>query len=143
MSKIILERKSGSYGFEAMDEQGHIVLTDSSSENGGLDSGIRPMQLMLVALGSCSAIDLVSILLKQKQRIDGFRIEIDGEREKAVIPSLWKEVHISYLLSGQVDPEKLEKAAALSMEKYCSVAETMRRAGCVITWKTAVLTPVN
>ena len=143
MNKIVLERTEGRFGFEATDEKGHVVLTDSSLENGGNDSGIRPMQLMLVALGSCSGIDLVTILLKQRQQIDGLKIEVEGEREKDVIPSLWKNVHISYFLTGPVDPEKLEKAASLSMEKYCSVAETMRRAGTVITWETAVLTPVN
>ncbi|HJW18193.1 MAG TPA: OsmC family protein, partial [Flavisolibacter sp.] len=125
-------------GFEVKDEQGHVLSTDSSIENGGLASGFRPMQLVLCALGSCSAIDMVSILKKQRQEIDGLSIIIDGEREKDKIPSLWKSISVSFQLTGNVEREKAEKAASLSMEKYCSVAETLRRAGTSITWNVSV-----
>ena len=138
MAKITLERKEGSFGFEARDEMGHLLQTDSSRENGGSDYGFRPMQLLLVGLGSCSAIDMVSILAKQKQEVADFRIEIRGEREKDVIPSLWKTIHVTIQLSGEIDVEKAERAAALSMEKYCSVAETLRRGGATITWDVKV-----
>ncbi|HEV7332263.1 MAG TPA: OsmC family protein [Flavisolibacter sp.] len=138
MAKILLERKKGAFGFEVRDELGHLLQTDSSRENGGDDFGFRPMQLLLAALGSCSAIDMVSILAKQRQEISDMSIEIEGEREKDVVPSLWKTVTVVYHLKGKIDAEKAEKAAALSMEKYCSVAETMRRGGTVITWKVNV-----
>lgn len=96
------------------------------------------MQLLLAALGSCSAIDLISILNKHKQQVTGLRIEINGEREKNAVPSLWQAVSVTFHVSGEVDAEKAERAAALSMEKYCSVAETLRRAGTNITWETKV-----
>ncbi|HEY1021398.1 MAG TPA: OsmC family protein, partial [Flavisolibacter sp.] len=92
------------------------------------------------ALGSCSAIDMVSILTKQRQEISDMMIEVEGEREKDVVPSLWKTVSVVYTVKGNVDVEKAEKAATLSMEKYCSVAETMRRSGTTITWKVNVET---
>jgi putative redox protein len=136
--KILLEKNSGEYGFDVRDEGGHLLQTDNSIENGGLNSGFRPMQLVLAALGSCSAIDMVSILKKQKQNITDFKIEVDGEREKDVIPALWKKASVTFFLSGDVDPVRAEKAAALSMQKYCSVAETLRRGGTIITWKTIV-----
>lgn len=138
MAKIILERKEGDFGFVAMDEKGHLLQTDSSIQNGGGDAGFRPMQLLLAALGSCSAIDMVTILKKQKQVLSNLKIEIVGERETGVIPALWKSVSVSFYLDGNIDTEKAEKAAALSMEKYCSVAETLRRGGTIITWTTKV-----
>jgi putative redox protein len=140
MIQVTLERRGGDFGFEAKDEKGHCLQTDTSLENGGIDFGFRPMQLLLAALGSCSAIDLMTILKKQKQRVDIFRIEIQGEREKDVIPSLWKQINVRFYLSGMIDPDKAEKAATLSMEKYCSVTETLRRAGAAITWETVVNT---
>lgn len=138
MAKIILERKKGAFGFDVKDALDHQLQTDSSRENGGEDYGFRPMQLLLAALGSCSAIDMVSILTKQRQEISDMIIEVEGEREKDVVPSLWKTVSVVYTIKGNVDVEKAEKAAALSMEKYCSVAETMRRGGTSITWKVNV-----
>jgi putative redox protein len=138
MARIEMSRTTGDFGFEVKDEMGHILSTDSSKENGGLESGFRPMQLVLCALGSCSAIDMVSILKKQRQEINNLSIIIDGEREKEKIPSLWKSVSVSFQLTGNVDKEKAEKAATLSMEKYCSVAETLRRGGTSITWNVSV-----
>lgn len=138
MAKIVMELRSGNYGFEARDEKGHVLHTDSSKENGGEDGGFRPMQLLLTALGGCSAIDMVSILKKQKQKIDSFVIEIEGEREAGALPSLWKTVRVLYTLKGTVDAEKANKAAALSIEKYCSVAETLRRGGTEISWMVVV-----
>ena len=86
MILIEMERTSGNYGFKVSDSMEHILQTDSSKENGGDDNGFRPMQLMLAALGSCSAIDMVSILQKQKQIISNLKIIIEGEREQDVIP---------------------------------------------------------
>ena len=74
------------------------------------------------------------LLEKQKQEIAGFTIQIEGEREKDLVPSLWKNIAVSFRLSGKIDPDKAKKAATLSIEKYCSVAETLRRGGTVITW---------
>ena len=138
MAKIFLERKRGAFGFEVKDELGHLLQTDSSRENGGEESGFRPMQLLLAALGSCSAIDLVSILTKQRQEIVDLSIEIEGEREKDKIPSLWKTVSVVFNLKGDIEAEKAEKAATLSMEKYCSVAETLRRGGTTLSWQVNV-----
>lgn len=138
MITITLERTSGDYGFEAKDAAGHAVVTDSSSENGGGDAGVRPMQLLLMAMGGCSGIDIVSILKKQRQQIDAFTMHISGEREAGVEPSLWKTVHVVFEIKGDVDAGKAERACQLSIDKYCSVAETLRRAGATITWEVNV-----
>ena len=138
MNKIILEQNDGGYGFEVKDENGHILKTDTSAETGGTNFGYRPMQLLLAALGSCSAIDTISILKKQKQSVDHLTITVEGERESGVIPSLWKSIAVTFKLTGDIDPDKAQKACDLSMQKYCSVAETLRRSGTSLTWQVLV-----
>ena len=138
MIKIELERVEGEYGFEAKDANGHIVRLDTSPDNGGTNFGVRPMQMLLMGLGGCSGIDIVSILKKQRQTIDGFNMKIEGEREAGKEPSIWKNVTIIFELTGNIDPDKAKRACELSMDKYCSVAETLRRAGGELKWEVRV-----
>lgn len=135
MINIELKRVHGDFGFEATDTNGHTVRTDTSIETGGDNFGVRPMQLLLMGLGSCSAIDIVLILKKQKQEITDFRISIQAEREPGKEPSLWKTMEITFHLSGDINLDKAKRACELSMQKYCSVAETLRLAGGAISWK--------
>lgn len=134
MVKLSMHRNKGDYGFEVKDQLDHSLQTDSGKDSGGLDAGFRPMQLVLAALGSCSAIDVVAILKKQKQDLREFNIDIEAEREEGTIPTLWKSVRMIFLLSGEIEESKAERAVALSVNKYCSVAETLRRGGTEITW---------
>ncbi|MEJ7769550.1 MAG: OsmC family protein [Chitinophagaceae bacterium] len=134
MIKVQIERVNGEFGFEARDANGHVVRLDTSLETGGNNFGVRPMQMLLMGLGGCSAIDIVSILKKQRQAIEGFNMKIEGEREKGKEPSLWEDVTIVFELRGNIDPAKARRACELSMEKYCSVAETLRKAGCHLKW---------
>jgi putative redox protein len=139
MVHVEITRVNNDYGFEGKDATGHTVRMDSSKETGGHDFGIRPMQMLLMGLGGCSGIDIVSILKKQKQTIKGFRILIDGKRQTGKDPTRWKEIRIIFELKGPVDPEKAKRACALSIEKYCSVADTLMGAGCNIQWETKVI----
>ena len=139
MVKVELERINDAFGFEAKDVNGHTVRIDTSPETGGSNFGVRPMQLLLMGLGGCSGIDILSILKKQRQQVTHFRMNIEGDREPGVDPSLWKDINIVFELEGKVDREKAEKACALSMEKYCSVSETLKRAGASITWKVVIV----
>jgi putative redox protein len=136
--KVQLQRLDDAFQFEAKNETGNSVIFDIGPESGGKGNGIRPMQSLLMALGGCSAIDIIIILKKQKQEITDFRIEIDGEREKGKEPSLWQTVHAIYHLSGNIDPEKAKRAVALSMEKYCSVSATLEKADAKITWEVRI-----
>ena len=138
MIKIELERVQGDYGFVAKDAMGHTVPIDNSPEHGGTNFGVRPMQLLLMGLGGCSGLDIVSILKKQRQTVESFTMHIEGEREPNVEPSVWKNVTIVFRLRGDIDPDKAQRACDLSMSKYCSVAETLRRAGCDLKWKVEV-----
>lgn len=138
MIKIELERVQGDFGFEAKDAAGHTVKIDTSPEGGGTNFGVRPMQMLLMGLGGCSGIDIVNILKKQRQTIEGFSMKIEGEREAGKEPSLWKDVTIVFELTGAIDPDKARRACELSMDKYCSVAETLRRAGGDLKWEVRV-----
>ncbi len=125
--RVKVKRIDSDFNFEAKNEDGNAVLIDGSSEIGGHDKGMRPMQLLLAAIGGCSAIDIVSILRKQKQELDSFEIEVDGDREPVGVEgySLFKTIEVNFILKGNIDKEKAERAVKLSMEKYCSVTKTL------------------
>jgi putative redox protein len=97
------------------------------------------MQLLLMGLGGCSGIDIVSILKKQRQAVEGFRMHIEGDRQHGKEPSLWENVNIIFELKGPIDPDKAKKACELSMNKYCSVAATLREAHCNINWEVRII----
>ena len=146
MIRIELNRVNGDFGFEAKDASGHTAHMDSSPETGGKNFGIRPMQMLLMGLGGCSGIDIVSILKKQRQTVEKFSMVIEGERETGKEPSLWQNVKIVFHLQGNIDPDKARKACELSMEKYCSVAATLKEARCHISWDvqvTPATTPIQ
>lgn len=136
--RIELKRLDDAFHFEAISETGNIAHMDGSENIGGSNKGVRPMQMLLMGLGGCSAIDIVMILKKQKQTIESFEISIDGERQKDKEPSLWETIQIHFKLKGTIDEEKAERAVQLSMEKYCSVAKTLELAGALITYKVSV-----
>lgn len=138
MTTIEIKKGEADFSFEATDLKGHLVKFDTSEETGGINFGVRPMHGVLMSLGSCSGIDIVSILKKQRLTIKGFTMIISGEREKGKEPSLWESVNIDFQLKGEIEPEKAERACALSINKYCSVAETLRRGGTKITWNVTV-----
>jgi putative redox protein len=125
MIKIELNRLNDAFHFEAVNEQGSKVSIDASPDIGGANQGMRPMQMLLAAMGGCSAIDVINILKKQKQDLKDIKVTVTGEREKDAIPSLYTEVHAHFRLFGNLDKDKVGKAVTLSVEKYCSVAKTL------------------
>ncbi|WP_345952432.1 OsmC family protein [Mucilaginibacter sp. PAMB04168] len=135
MPKIELARVSAEYGFEASDENGHTVRMDTSPESGGQNYGVRPMQMLLMGLGGCSAIDVISILKKQRQEVLDYRMVINGDREPGVEPSLWENINIEFHLKGNIDEDKAKRAVELSIGKYCSVAATLEKAGAELNWQ--------
>jgi putative redox protein len=139
MPKIELSRVFGDYGFEANDEFGHVVKMDSSTQSGGQNYGVRPMQMLLMGLAGCSAIDVIAILKKQRQDIKDYKMVVNGERQAGIEPSLWKTITIEFNLMGNIDEDKAAKAVELSINKYCSVAATLVNAGANITWKVSII----
>ncbi|MBI1769611.1 MAG: OsmC family protein [Bacteroidetes bacterium] len=125
--KIELSRLDNDFNMEAVNDTGNKILLDGSPSDGGNNRGMRPMQTLLAAMGGCSAIDVVSILRKQREELKDIKITVTGEREKDAVPSLYTEVHAHFKLFGNIDKEKAQKAVSLSVEKYCSVAKTLEK----------------
>lgn len=127
MIRIELSRVSDTFHFEAANENGNTVHIDASPDIGGTNKGMRPMQMLLAAMGGCSSIDIVKILKKQKQDLKDIKVTVTGEREPNVVPALFTQVHAHFKLYGNLDKEKAGKAVALSVDKYCSVAKTLEK----------------
>jgi len=123
--KINVSRLDDNFHMEASNEDGSTISIDGSPEIGGQNKGMRPMQLLLAAVGGCSSIDVILILKKQKQIIRKFQVEVDGEREKIEDYSLFKDICLHFKMEGEIDPVKAEKAIQLSLDKYCSVSKTL------------------
>ena len=123
--QVKIQRINDAYHFRASNESGNTLDLDASPDIGGENKGFRPMQLLLAAVGSCSAIDVVSILKKQKQQITHFDVEVSADRQTVEEHSEYKTIHIHFKLSGDIDLEKAERAAKLSIDKYCSVSKAL------------------
>jgi putative redox protein len=110
---------------EAINESGNQIVMDASKNIGGEEGGFRPTQLLLAAVGGCTAIDIIMILKKQRQEIESFEVEVDGEKEKVEEYSLFRDIVLHYKLKGKIDRDKAERAIQLSLDKYCSVSKTL------------------
>ena len=125
--KITLKRIDSPFHFEAVNETGNIVSIDASPAIGGAGLGARPMELLLMGLGSCSGIDIISILNKQRQNVSDCRVSIEAERESGKTANLFTKIHLHFDVSGEVEQEKLENAIHLSLDKYCSVVKILEK----------------
>ena len=130
--RVTLERIGEDYYMEAKGKAGIAIPMDHS----GADPvrGISPMESLLAGVAGCSAIDIISILKKQRLKIDSYRAEVDGERVELDGAKPFKSMAVRVYLEGDIPADKAKRAAALSFEKYCSVSLTM--ADCVdVTWE--------
>ncbi|GAB3166300.1 OsmC family protein [Telluribacter humicola] len=121
--KVELVRVDDAFHFESTGSSDAIVHIDGSPEIGGHNAGVRPMELLLMGLASCSAIDIVLILKKQRQQITDFRIVAEGDREKEPDTERkpYRTMNLHFKLKGVgLDEAKVARAVKLSMEKYCS-----------------------
>jgi len=116
----------GQMSFEAETGSGHIVAIDGPPEHGGQNSAARPMEMVLVGLGGCSAFDVVKILKKARQPIKKCEVVLEAERADA-IPAVFTRIHLHYKISGlDLNAKQVKRAVELSVEKYCSVAVMLR-----------------
>jgi len=106
--------------FVAESGSGHAVVMDASPDVGGRDMGARPMEMVLMGAGGCSAIDVVHILRKARQDLVDCVVELEGERA-AEDPKVFTRIHMHYIVTGRgLSPAQVERAIKLSKEKYCS-----------------------
>lgn len=125
--KVSLRRLNDAVHFEGLNTTGQVVHTDGSDAAGGTNQGFRPMELLLMGLGSCSAIDVVLILKRMRQEIGEMRIEVEGDRDSEETPSVFRKIHVHFEFTGDLDPDKVERAIKLSMEKYCSATRMLEQ----------------
>ena len=101
---------------------GHSLVMDGPPESGGRNLGVRPMEMVLLGLGGCTAFDMVLILQRQRQAISDCQVEIEAERATKV-PKVFTKIHVHYIVKGKsLDAKKVERAVNMTAEKYCSVS---------------------
>lgn len=104
---------------------GHSVVIDGSPEHGGRNLGVRPMELMLIGLGSCTAFDVVLMLQKARQQVTDVEVELDADRAEE-IPSVFTAIRVHFKVFGHELSEKhVSRAVSLSKEKYCSASRML------------------
>ncbi len=114
--------------FEGTNADGLRVLMDAHPEHGGTGGGPAPIETLLLALAGCTGMDVVSILRKMRAPVDWLMIEVSGERAQEH-PRVFTKIHLRYVAAGNgLRSEQVEKAAALSQERYCSVSAMLRKA---------------
>jgi putative redox protein len=121
----------GAAAFEATGDSGGTLVVDGAPEIGGAGRGMRPMELLLSSVASCSAMDVVKILRQQREPLEHLRVEISGVRADAV-PAVFTSMVLTFVARGAVSEHKLRRAVALAVEKYCSVRASL--GGVAVTW---------
>jgi len=117
--------------FVGESDSGHSVVMDGAPGAGGRNLGVRPMEMLLLGLGGCTAFDVVSILQKSRQQMVACEVEIEAERAEE-IPKVFTKIHVHFIVSGKdLDERKVAKAVALSADKYCSASRMLEKAATI------------
>jgi len=123
----------GNVHFAEKSETGHEVLLDGPDHLGGENKGCRPMELVLMGLGGCTAFDVVTILKKSRQAVTHCDATLTAERADTV-PSVFTKIHVHFTVSGDnLNPTQVARAVSLSAEKYCSASLMLEAGGVEIT----------
>jgi putative redox protein len=118
--KVRLQQISG-LAMAAISDSGHWVTTDGPEKFGGFSAASRPMELLLMGLATCTAMDVVSILRKKRIRLNDFHMEVEAE-QALEHPKVFTNIKLSYIFTGSnIRPSDVEQAIELSQSKYCSV----------------------
>lgn len=108
--------------FAGQSESGHTVVMDGPPDAGGQNLGVRPMEMLLLGMGGCTAFDVVHILRKSRQPVTDCVAEIDADRA-GTDPKVFTKIHVHFIITGKgLDPKRVEQAVNLSAEKYCSAS---------------------
>ncbi len=106
-------------------DSGHAIVMDGTPEVGGKNTGLRPMELLLVGIGGCSGMDVISILKKKKQDVTGFEINVNGQKAETY-PKKFTEIDMEFVIKGKnISEEAVKRAVQISMDKYCSVKASL------------------
>ena len=125
--KIRLKRLNDAVHFESTNEDGLSLQFDGTPEVGGEGKGVRPMEGVLMSLAACSSIDVVDILKKMRQSLTHLEVEVEGKRAEDQVPKVFTDIHLHYILGGDLKEEKVARALELSVTKYCSVIKMLEQ----------------
>lgn len=101
---------------------GHAIVMDGPPDDGGRNLGVRPMEMVLLGMGGCTAFDVVYILKRARQQITDCHVELEAERATDV-PKVFTKIHAHYIIKGKgLDAKKVERAVSMTADKYCSVS---------------------
>ena len=115
--------------FNATADSGHTIRIDGPPDAGGENTGVRPMELMLMGVGGCTSFDVVNILTKTRQKVTNCVTQITAKRSDE-IPQVFEHIHIHFVITGEnLDSNKVDRAIHLTAEKYCSASIMLQRAG--------------
>ena len=119
--------------FVAESGSGHAVVMDGPPDGGGRNIGLRPMEMVLLGVGGCSAYDVVTILEKSRQKVRDCSVEVSAERADANT-AVFTRIHMHFVVAGEeLNPKQVERAVKMSAEKYCSASIMLGKAGVEIT----------
>src|SRR5579859_4496059 len=114
--------------FRATTGTGHVVVMDAAPEVGGGDAGPRPMEMLLVGLGGCTGMDVISMLRKMHQHVSGYQIRLSGERANDH-PKIFTSISVEHVVRGrELSADAVRRAVELSATRYCSAAAMLNRA---------------
>jgi len=128
----------GKQQFVAVGPSGHAVALDSDRDS---NTAPGPMEFLLLALGACTATDIVIILVKKRQKLQSLEVICSGERAPDP-PQVWTKLNLLYRLRGQLEESGVKQAIQLSEEKYCSVSATLKKTA-ELTWSYEILLPTD
>lgn len=123
--KITLNQIGQAAHFNCTTESGHTLELNSPLQDGEQKQAPSPMEALLMACAGCTSVDIVLIMQKMKQEMTNLQVEVDGQREKIADAKPFRKINLHYIYYGQVEQAKAERATKLSVEKYCSVLESL------------------
>ena len=130
--QIEMQRVDDAFHFEALGGDKVAVHIDGAAAIGGNHQGARPMELILMGLGSCAVIDVLLILKKMKQQVDDIKVVVEGDREDGAVPAPFVALRLRFILRGpNLEQKKAEQAVRLSIEKYCSVSVMLEKSASI------------
>ena len=134
--KQVTLRHTGGSRFVARSGSGHDIVMDNAAG----DTGARPTELVLVAMAGCTAMDVVDILAKKRQVVDGYSVEVSGsQREKP--PNVYTDITVVHVVEGNVETEAVRRSIELSATKYCTVSAQLASGVARITHRYTIKRP--
>lgn len=126
--EITIKRLTESEPFhlEGRNQSGNTIEVDGSPSIGGSNKGMRPMELLLTSVATCSAMDVIHMMRKQRQELRDIQISVKGDRPETH-PKIFTAIHLHFDLFGALDPDKAEKAVSSSVERYCTATRMVEK----------------